>query len=231
MEAIIPVEGFWAKCWRQASEAVYGIKAQAMKVVYHAKATAKAGWSWMASTTSALAKRVKISWEILKARTVRFSSDISLAFRQLANIYKAAVIDAVKAYAAVAILVKDFLTWEAVRVSFAVAKAYNWVKDSLTQAAEEAVTVIMKIAMYSAIWLKVVVARLRTAVEVVWNHRKLAAVGAIAYSLAGLGVPFAGTIASIVIIGLLVLIDATVLAHSLQAEYVHYYHPQVAAAA
>lgn len=221
MEAIVPVkESFLAKCWRRASEAVYGLKAHVVKVVHSAKAKASAGWSWMTSTTTSLAHKAKAGWASLKIKAAKMVHDMAVV-----------TADTKKVVAAAFTSVKVFLALESLRVFALAYKVYNWVKDGLTQAAEEAVTLVMKIALYSAMWLKVVVARIRTAIEVVWNYKKLAAVGAIAYLLAGFGVPFAGTIASMVIIGLLVMIDATVLAHSLQAEYTHYYYPQVSAAA
>lgn len=173
----------------------------------------------MTSTTSALAHKAKAGWAGLKTKAAKMLQDFAVF-----------TVDAKKVVSAAFTSAKVFLALESLRIFALASKVYNWVKDGLTQAAEEAVTLVMKIAMYSAMWLKVVVARIRTAIEVVWNYKKLAAVGAIAYLLAGFGVPFAGTIASIVIIGILVLIDATVLAHSLQAEYTHYYRPQVAAA-
>jgi hypothetical protein len=222
MEANVAVieEGFWARCWRQASEAVYGIKSHIKKAAHHVKAKAKASWSWMTSATNLLAHRAKAGWSSLKLKAAKMWHDFNIVTKDAKKVVSAAFTSA-----------KVFLALESLRIFALASKVYNWVKDGLTQAAEEAVTLVMKIAMYAAMWLKVVVARIRTAIEVVWNYKKLAAVGAIAYLLAGLGVPFAGTIASMVIIGLLIMIDATVLAHSLQAEYTHYYYPQVSAAA
>lgn len=221
MEANVTIvkEGFWSRCWRQASETVYGIRASALQAMQHAKKHVKQGWSWMTSTTRRLAHRAQAGWAGLKLKAATMLQDFTVF-----------TVDAKEYVSAVFTTVKAFLAWESLRVTALAYKVYNWAKLGLTQAAEEAVTVIIKIAMYSAIWLKVAVARIRTAIEVVWNYKKIAAVGAIAWVLSSFGIPFAGTVASVIIIGLVVLVDATVLAHSLQAEYVHYY-PQVVAAA
>jgi hypothetical protein len=220
MEAIIPVEeGFWARCMRKAVESAYGIKMQIKKAVHHAKAKAKAGWSWMSSTTISLAHKARAGWASLKIKAAKMVHDMAVV-----------TADTKKAVAAAFTSVKVFLALESLRTFAWASAAYNWIKDGVTAAAEEAVTLVMKFAIYFSMWVRVVIARIKTAIEVVWNYKKLAAVGAIAWGLSSVGVPFAGTIANLVIIGILLTIDATVIANSVQAEYFHYY-PQVAAAA
>lgn len=200
---VIAVEGFWARCWRKASDSVYGT-ATAITVVAQAaaaktKAVAVTAWTWLKIQLAKLA-----AWTVVaKAIVVREARGIGRAAKSLPSTVAA----------------KATKVWNLIKTG----RIFGAAKAVLAKAAEEAVTGIFELVQFAGLLIKVWWARLLQLGHVVTRYKNLVYVGLAAYVLSMVGVPFVGLLASFVGLFTLISADLLVQINSARAEYQYYY--------
>lgn len=196
--AITVTEGFWARCWRQATEAVYGAASHTKKMVKHAAKKVKAHtvtvWSWFTAKIQSLKAAIHANKEAI--------------LNKAAEAY-----NAVKHACAVAYI------WVAFKLSSVVAA----VKPVIVKAVEEATIAAMEAVQVIGLYFTVIWARIVEIFNVVSRYRNLVAVAVACGIMSYFGLPFVGTVATFIAFFLLFCIDITVSVNALKGEYQFYY--------
>lgn len=201
--AITVTEGFWARCWRKASDSVYGtaqvVTVTAQAVVAKTKAVAISSWTWLKIQLAKLA-----AWTVVaKAIVVREARGIGRAAKSLPSTVAA----------------KATRLWNLVTTG----RIFGAVKAVLAKAAEEVVTGVFELVQFAGLLVKVWWARLLQLAHVVTKYKNLVYVGLAAYAMSLVGVPFVGLLASFVGLFTLISADLLVQINSARAEYQYYY--------